>query len=153
MNTKKSILFLTGVAVFLLLSSFLPGRPAEAGLVEDVLSYTNKFRKQKGKPALEMNAKLNELAGKHSADMASGRVAFGHAGFAARQEAAARDIKGISAFAENVAYGATSGKEVVEGWKKSSGHRRNMLGDYKYIGIGIARDKKGIVYYTQVFAN
>ena len=141
MNTKKSIFFLTSVSLLLVLSSFLPGRPSEAGLVEDVLSYTNKFRKQKGKPALEMNARLNELAQKHSANMASGKIAFGHAGFADRQQAAAKEIKGISAFAENVAYGATSGKEVVEGWKKSSGHAANLvMPQATRMGIALAKN-------------
>jgi uncharacterized protein YkwD len=51
-----------------------------------------------------------------------------------------------------VAYGPTSGKEVVKQWKGSPGHRRNMLGKYKYIGIGIATDRRGHIYYTQVFA-
>jgi uncharacterized protein YkwD len=53
--------------------------------------------------------------------------------------------------AENVAYGATTAKEVVSMWKGSSGHRKNMLGNYKYIGIGTARDKRGAIYYTEIF--
>lgn len=84
--------------------------------------------------------------------MARRRVAFGHTGFAKRNALAKNKIHSIRSFAENVAYGATSGKEVVTMWKNSSGHRRNMLGNYKYIGIGIAKDSHGRIYYTQVFA-
>ena len=52
---------------------------------------------------------------------------------------------------ENVAYGASNGKDAVNNWKNSSVHRENMLGDYKYIGIGTASNKKGVIYYTQIF--
>jgi len=128
------------------------GLPA-AGLDDDVLSATNQFRKSRGKSALQMREDLNAIARKHSENMAAGRVAFGHGGFASREAAAQRKIPGSTAFAENVAYGATSGKEVVKDWKDSPGHRRNMLGTYKYIGIGTARDKKGRIYYTQLFVN
>jgi uncharacterized protein YkwD len=40
---------------------------------------------------------------------------------------------------------------VVGLWKNSPGHRRNMLGNFKYIGIGIARDRQGRIFYTEVF--
>ena len=95
---------------------------------------------------------LNAIAQKHSEDMARGRVGFGHGGFNQRSAMANKAIKHIHSFAENVAYGATTGKQVVTLWKNSPGHRRNMLGHYKYIGIGIAKDRQGRIYYTQVFA-
>ena len=56
-------------------------------------------------------------------------------------------------FAENVAYGANTAREVVTLWKNSPGHRRNMLGNFKYIGIGTAKDSKGQIYYTEIFVN
>ena len=83
--------------------------------------------------------------------MARGRVGFGHGGFAKRNSIAKKKINPLSSFAENVAYGATNGKEVVKMWKNSPGHRRNMLGRYKFIGIGTAKDKRGRIFYTQVF--
>ena len=103
-------------------------------------------------PALIIRSDLNDIAQKHSSDMASGRVGFGHGGFAKRNSQAKGKIKMISRFAENVAHGVKTGKEVVTMWKNSSGHRKNMLGHYKYIGIGIAKDRKGRIFYTQVFA-
>lgn len=125
--------------------------PPKSSLVDDVLTYTNKFRKSKGKPALVIRQDLNELAQQHSENMARGRTAFGHGGFSKREKEARKTIAGASGFAENVAYGSDTGKEVVEGWKRSSGHRRNMLGPYKYIGIGVAKDRRGVIYYTQFF--
>lgn len=100
-----------------------------------------------------MREELNEIAEKHSVNMANGKVGFGHAGFNRRETEAKKEINGIRSFAENVAYGASTAKEVVNMWKGSTGHRRNMLGDYKYIGIGTAKDRAGRIYYTQVFAD
>jgi uncharacterized protein YkwD len=96
---------------------------------------------------------LNAIAQKHSENMARGRVGFGHSGFNERFNQASKMIKGFKAFAENVAYGPRSGKEAVVMWKNSPEHRRNMLGRYRYIGIGAAKDRRGVIYYTQVFAN
>ena len=122
-------------------------------LQDDVLKFTNQLRQGKGLPALEMRDDLNELALKHSTDMAKGKTSFGHDGFEQRRQAAFKFLPGMNAFSENVAYGATSAKDVVNMWNKSSGHRRNMLGNYRYIGIGIAADSDGVLYYTQVFVN
>jgi uncharacterized protein YkwD len=132
------------------LTSFSPDR--DSNLIDDVLSQTNKFRRSKGLPALMINEELNAIAQKHSANMAGGKVGFGHGGFSKRNSMASKVIQPLNNFAENVAYGATSGKEVVTMWKNSSGHRRNMLGRYKYIGIGTAKDRYGRIYYTQLFA-
>jgi uncharacterized protein YkwD len=122
-------------------------------LVSDVLAQTNKYRRSNGLPPLVLREELNVIAQKHSADMASGRVGFGHSGFNQRQKQATKKIIGLRSFAENVAFGADTGKEVVAMWRNSTGHRRNMLGDYKYIGIGIAKDKNGRLFYTQIFVD
>ncbi len=148
---KRTFLFVT-LTCFTLFISFISFSPAShSRLIDDVLSQTNKFRRSKGLPALIIREELNAIAQKHSADMARGRVGFGHGGFAKRNALAKKKINPLNNFAENVAYGATSGKEVVTMWKNSSGHRRNMLGRYKYIGIGTAKDKRGHIFYTQVF--
>ena len=149
---KRTFLFttLTCITLFFSLISFSP--LTETNLVDDVLSQTNKFRRSKGLPALIINEDLNAIAQKHSINMARKRVGFGHGGFSQRESQARKRIKPLYSFAENVAYGPTTGKQVVTMWKNSPGHRRNMLGRYKYIGIGIAKDRRGRIFYTQVFA-
>jgi uncharacterized protein YkwD len=148
---KRTFLFttLTCLTIFISFISFSP--VTDANLVDDVLSQTNKFRRSKGLPALIINDDLNAIAQKHSINMAKGRVGFVHGGFSQREAQAKRKINSLYSFAENVAYGPTTGKQVVTMWKNSSGHRRNMLGRYKYIGIGIAKDRRGRIFYTQVF--
>lgn len=149
---KRSLLFtaITSFALFIGLISF--SSLTDANLVDDVLSQTNKFRKSKGLPELIMSEDLNAIAQKHSISMAKKKVGFGHGGFSQRESQARKKVKPLYRFAENVAYGATTGKQVVTMWKNSSGHRRNMLGRYKYIGIGVAKDRQGRIFYTQVFA-
>lgn len=138
------------LVLFSSLTSFTP--PSNNGIVQDVLFQTNKFRSSKGLPELSMRKELNAIAQKHSEDMARGRVGFGHGGFDKRNAAAKGKIKSMRSFAENVAYGASNGKQAVTMWKNSRGHRKNMLGKFKYIGIGISKDRRGRIFYTQVFA-
>ncbi len=153
LTMKKRILLigLTSLLLFINLLSF--SQSPASGLATDILNYTNKFRQSNGLKALIPNENLNAIAQKHTEDMTSGRIGFGHSGFNQRFNQARNKINGVNTFAENVAFGAYSGKEVVNMWKNSSGHRRNMLGDYKYIGIGTAKDRRGVFYFTQVFAN
>ena len=134
------------------LLSFTSEKSSTGGLAEDVLKYTNQFRRSKGLKNLEMRDDLNAIARKHSEDMASGRCGFGHDGYDLRVSKIKKTVKPSNGYvAENVAYGARTGKEVFDIWKNSKGHRANMLGDYKYIGIGTASSRKGVIYYTQIF--
>lgn len=121
------------------------------GLNDEVLKYTNQFRRSHRLQALEMREDLNAIARKHSEDMAKGKCGFGHGGYHQRELQVQKIIKVEYGMAENVAYGATTAKQVVSMWKGSSGHRKNMLGNYKFIGIGTARDKRGSIYYTEIF--
>jgi uncharacterized protein YkwD len=90
-------------------------------------------------------------AEKHSADMASRKVAFSHDGFETRVSVISRQIGGIKKSAENIAYGKIGAKEVVDIWLKSPGHRKNIEGNYQLTGIGIARAKDGTIFFTQIF--
>ena len=141
---------LVGIFSFFLFLSFTTR--SENNLRDDVLKYTNEFRKSKKLPGLEMNQDLNAIAQKHSQNMATGKVGFGHDGFTQRSEEIKKKLKTYGACAENIAFGVSTGKDAVELWKDSKGHRKNMLGAYKYIGIGIATTKNGQTYFTQIFA-
>ncbi len=118
---------------------------------EDILHYVNKFRKSKGLPALKMNETISVEARSHSKAMANGRTGFGHNGFEDRIDDISKKLGRVNGAAENVAYGNLSAEAVVDGWIKSPGHRKNMLGNFNLIGIGTARGKGNIVYFTQIF--
>ncbi|MBQ3423362.1 MAG: peptidase [Romboutsia sp.] len=60
------------------------------------------------------------------------------------------DIIYISA-GENIASGQFSAIYAHEALMNSKGHRKNILGDYKYIGIGVDFGGQYKIYYTQNF--
>src|SRR5215468_11254755 len=72
---------------------FTPATIGNRGLNDDVLKYTNQFRKSKRLPALEMRGDLNAIARKHSEDMAKGKCGFGHAGYHQRELQVQKVIK------------------------------------------------------------
>ena len=146
---KTALIFIIPVTWLLVFTSMAP---LKEDLVEDVFRHTNQFRRSKGLPAFEMRNDLNAIARKHSEEMASGRRSFGHVGFSQREKQIKNIFKTCTT-AENVAYGANNGKEAFDIWKRSSGHKKNMLGKYRYVGIGTAKSKKGVIYYTQIFVN
>ncbi|RFS26462.1 CAP domain-containing protein [Chitinophaga silvatica] len=119
-------------------------------LEEQILFYTNRFRQSKGLKPLQLDATISQQARNHSKDMANGSTGFGHEGFEDRVAVISKKMGRVAGAAENVAYGTLDAESVVNGWIKSPGHRKNMLGDYTLIGIGAA-DKGRITFFTQVF--
>jgi uncharacterized protein YkwD len=58
----------------------------------------------------------------------------------------------FSAAGENIASGQRTAAEVMQTWMNSSGHRANILSStYNQIGVGVARDSSGKLYWTQIF--
>ncbi|WP_245872866.1 CAP domain-containing protein [Deinococcus planocerae] len=56
--------------------------------------------------------------------------------------------------AENIAAGQTTPQEVVDGWLRSPGHCRNIMGDFTRLGVAYVNrpDSEYGRYWTQVFA-
>jgi uncharacterized protein YkwD len=53
---------------------------------------------------------------------------------------------------ENIAYNYPGAPEVVTGWMNSAGHKANILNPgFTEIGIAIAANSEGELYYCQVF--
>jgi uncharacterized protein YkwD len=140
-------------AIALALLIAVPCLHAYAGsLEEEILQYTNAYRKSKGKPPLKMYDLASVQAETHARNMAAQKTGFGHSGFEARIDKIRKREKAfVAAAAENVAYGQSSAKEVVDGWIKSARHRKNMLGNYNHIGVGVAKSRKGQLYFVQIF--
>jgi uncharacterized protein YkwD len=117
----------------------------------EILQYVNEDRKQHDLHFLQMNSFESSLALKHSEDMAAGRVKFGHDGFNTRAKAIQKDLGGVE-IGENVASGNMTAREVVDGWLNSPEHKKNIEGNFVLTGIGYAHDKKGEIYFTQIFS-
>lgn len=118
---------------------------------ESVLYYTNLYRSNKGLNPLILNKTASEVAYLHSKNMALKKAAFGHTGFEDRIAAIQSKSGKMAAAAENVAFGQLTAKEVVDGWIKSAPHRKNLEGNYTMMGLGYAKDARGVPYYTQIF--
>jgi uncharacterized protein YkwD len=118
---------------------------------KDILLYVNEDRSEHGLSPLEMNELESSLAAQHSHDMSAGKVPFGHDGFEKRAKAIQKNL-GSREVGENVAEGNMTAREVVDGWLNSPGHKKNIEGNFAQTGIGYARDKKGNIYFTQIFS-
>jgi uncharacterized protein YkwD len=94
---------------------------------------------------------ISSVALGHSRDMLSGKSPFGHDGFRERIDVIREKLGTIHVAAENVASGPMSAREVVDGWLHSPGHRRNIEGDFRLTGIGLAFGANGMIYFTQIF--
>ena len=125
----------------------------ETQLQQSVLDYVNQYRKTKGLAPLKMMPLITTEALKHSKNISTGRVEFGHDGFEGRADRLMNQIEQSNAIAENVAYGKFSAQEVVNRWIASPGHKRNIEGKFTLTGVGIVRRADGYLFFTQIFIN
>ncbi len=123
-------------------------KPTE--MEQSVLYYTNEFRKKNGLAPLQLNLAASNLAFEHSNNMSLKKTPFGHNGFNERYAALEKKTGKISGIAENVAFGQPDAKRTVESWIKSAPHRKNLLGNFNFMGLGFAVDDAGTIYYTQI---
>jgi uncharacterized protein YkwD len=131
-------------------TSFSP-RSAERAAAELI----NRHRRTESLPPLEWDADLAEIARAHSQDLAGRGGQLSHRGFRGRFEQAAA-LAPTRRFGENITQtcgGTTKAADTaVANWLDSAPHRRNIEGDFQSTGIGVARDQRGWVIFTQLFA-
>ena len=145
--------FLLFISVFASAEPHPPApRPSATSMSAEILRLVNQHRLAIGRPALQANSFISSIALEHSRDMLAGRTPFGHEGFRDRMDRIQKKLGKMHVGAENVASGPMSAREVVEGWLHSPGHRRNIEGDFRLTGIGLAFRRDGNIYFTQIFA-
>lgn len=142
-------------------SECIEADPTICAIEKKILELTNSARADAGLSPLQNDAKVAFVSRDWSQQQAqSGGI--GHQGFPSQ-----RVTKFIEKFgsrarmsAENVAYSFFRGSDadqVAKGfmnmWLSSFGHRRNILGGYKGLGVGIFKDQSGAFYATQIFTN
>jgi uncharacterized protein YkwD len=115
-----------------------------------ILQAINVYREMQGLLPLTLDNFISKVAAAHSEEMANNLVPFGHRGFENRINTIAQHFK-HNMVAENVAYTSEEAATVVSQWLASKGHRKNIEGNYNLTGIGIAYNKYGYVYVTQIF--
>lgn len=118
-----------------------------------LINYTNALRAKRSKPTLGVSDALTRAAQKHACYMAAtGKFSHqGQGGSSVSQRISAEGYGWLFA-AENIAYGYDDPQRVGAGWRKSKGHRQNMMHDKaRQIGIGWAR-AGGRDYWVMVLA-
>lgn len=125
--------------------------PADPSAEGQVLALVNVQRVAAGCGALSADPGLAAVARAHSTDMRD-RGFFSHTnpdGLDPFDRAAAA---GLTARAENIAYGQPDATAVMDSWMNSAGHRANILDcSLTRLGVGMA-DGSGGPWWTQLFA-
>ncbi len=138
-----------------------PTRVEVSGLEQAIIEATNEFRSVNRLQPLDPDVRLIVIAQRHARNMArqdkfgdtdrNGHVLDGRT-LAYRIQVGGYEFGRV---AENVGYQrnrADPVRSMMVGWKKSTGHRRNMLlDDITEIGVGAAQGKSGRWYFVQIF--
>jgi len=121
-------------------------------LEKTVLLLVNQYRKQHGLSNLEINNDISVIARNHSYNMAMGISAWGHDGYEDRTKMVATVIR-WEEFGENLARNSNndSAQKAMTGWINSPLHEDNLIGNFSYTGIGVARSASGEYFFTQIF--
>jgi uncharacterized protein YkwD/chitodextrinase len=127
-------------------------------LASQVVGLINQHRASKGLSQLTVSSPLTASSQWKSLHMA-GYGYFAHDDPAppvsrgAYQRAKDCGYSGTT-WGENIAWGYTTAQAVVNGWLGSAGHRANIENaSFKTIGIGVAANAVGRLYWTQNFGN
>lgn len=102
----------------------------------------NRYRASKGLKPLSLDPKLAIAAQRHSTDLAR-RDKLSHKGADGSNPWSRVEKAGYSPklAAENVGAGQRSIEEVIQGWRASAGHDRNLLlPDATHMGIALVKD-------------
>jgi len=116
--------------------------PAQAGTEGAFLSKINASRSAAGLAPLSMSSELVPDARTHSADMmAAGKIYH------------SSNLAGVASGWESLAENVGAGPSVDglhTAFMNSTGHRRNILGDFNYAGVGV-KEADGQIWVTVIF--
>ena len=124
-----------------------------SAFADEVFRLTNIERANAGLPALARMSSLTIAAQVRAAEA----IAYwshtrpdGRSCFTAFDEAGVR----YRLAGENLAAGQRTPEEVVTAWMNSPGHRENILtGGFGHLGVGVAIDVNGRIYWAQAFTD
>ena len=124
----------------------------EKSFMYQIIDLTNSTRYKYNLNGLAYDEKATICARKHSDNMKKNDF-FDHVNLNDETPFDRMEKEGINYLSagENIAAGQTSAIFVHNGWMNSEGHRKNILGNYKYIGVGVVFGGKYKTYYTENF--
>lgn len=122
--------FAIGITLWLFVAAFgvFVSAPQHAHANAALDQQINAIRSDASLPELKRNPKLDAAAKAHAADMAR-RNFFAHKGSNGSLPGQRVTRAGYRwcTVAENIAQGFRDGSKVIEGWRRSRGHCRNMV--------------------------
>ena len=122
---------------------------------QEVLRLVNIEREKAGLGKLVLDSKLSKIATLKSEDMATNDY-FSHQSPTYGSPFDMIKSFGIqySIAGENIAKGHSNPSQVVDAWMNSPGHRENIMkARFTRLGVGIAKNKSGRIYWTQMFTD
>ncbi len=123
--------------------------------INESLTLLNNYRKSRWKNALTLDNNLTVAACMRAQEMVDSGILV-HARPDGRGPMTVLNDLSISAgcFGENLARGQETPTDVFNDWKGSTDHNANMLRtQYGKVGIGVAVDNSGTIYWVQVFTD
>ena len=130
-----------------------PNLTADDKLEKEVVTLVNQERAKQGLAALKDNSEVSNVARTKSEDMRDKNY-FSHTSPTYGSPFDMMKKFGITytAAGENIAMGQPTAASVMNAWMNSPGHKANILSkDFTEIGVGVAKDKNGTIYWTQQF--
>lgn len=122
-----------------------------------IIELVNEQRASQSLPPMKLNEPLTNAARYHATDMSQDDY-FNHQTNDRSNDSLVKVCNWsdrlkvyfpvYNALAENIAWGYSSPEKVMEGWMNSPGHRANILGSYREIGVGYYND-----YWVQDFGS
>ncbi|MGE5628386.1 MAG: SafA/ExsA family spore coat assembly protein [Solirubrobacterales bacterium] len=131
----------------------IPSNRDIVAIETEVVKLVNQQRAKAGLQPLKQNWQLSRVARYKSQDMINKNY-FSHQSPTYGSPFNMMESFGLhfSAAGENIAMGQQTPAEVMNAWMNSTGHRANILNpSYTEIGVGLAKNKNGTCYWTQMF--
>ncbi len=126
-----------------------PEQEVVIDMATKILQLVNEHRSGIGKDILKTNTLAENLAEEHNMFMISqGDISHDNFDHRANRLFDEEDAKNVG---ENVAFKQRSAEQVMMAWLNSSGHRKNIEGDFSHIGISVSKNDSGTYYFTQLF--
>lgn len=112
----------------------------------------NEYRNKNLLKPLKLDGFCSDLARIHSQNMAEMKIPFSHDQINERLNKIKDHYKdlGYVSGSENVYFSSPNLGEPIPQWQKSSGHNKNMLGNFNCCGIGYAKHENKH-YITAIF--
>jgi len=132
---------------------FLPAPDSQTAESYEKISFylINSIRARNNKPVLQYDNSIAQIASAHSEDMIRCSY-FSHVnpdGLDPGKRILAAGYN-YRSYAENIAQDHPGAISAHESYMNSSGHRANILGNYKYVGIGVGMAFESVLQ-TQLF--